>query len=87
MNVDAVNAAFETLGAVLTWSNFVKLRRDREVRGVYWPVTAFFALWGAWNVIYYPALGQWLSAAAGVLLCAGNFAWVAMVLWLKWRTA
>lgn len=37
---DAVNGCFEALGAVMTWKNVAALRRDRTIKGVYWPVTA-----------------------------------------------
>lgn len=84
---DLINATFELVGAVLCWRNAYQLYRDREVRGVYWPMYAFFAAWGVWNLFYYPALGQWFSFAAGVFLCAGNCAWVAGVLWLRWSAA
>lgn len=74
---DLINGSFELVGAVFTWRNFVQLRRDRALVGVYWPTTAFFTAWGAWNLIYYPALSQWFSFMGGVLLVAGNAAWVA----------
>jgi hypothetical protein len=72
---DIINGLFELVGAFMTWRNYVQLRRDGEVRGVYWPVTAFFAAWGLWNLYYYPSLGQWFSFAAGVLLVGWNIAW------------
>ena len=77
---DLINGAFELLGAYFTWRNFLQLRRDRRLAGVYWPTTAFFT---AWNLVYYPALGQWASFAGGVLLVAGNAAWVAMAIRLR----
>ncbi len=74
---DAGNAAFESAGAILMWRNVLQLRRDKQVRGVYWPAWAFFAVWGMWNVFYYgPALGQWLSWWAGLALVSGNLTWV-----------
>lgn len=76
MTPDLINSLFELFGAAFVWRNFAQLRRDREIKGVYWPVTAFFAAWGVWNLYYYPALGQWKSFGAGVILCAGNVAWV-----------
>jgi len=85
MQVDLVNGLFEAIGALFVWRNFVQLRRDGEVKGVYWPVTAFFAAWGVWNLYYYPTLGQWFSFSAGVVLCAGNIAWVIGVLRLRAR--
>lgn len=83
MSPDAINAAFELVGSFMTWRNFVQLRRDRTVAGVYWPVTAFFSVWGLWNLWYYPALGQWLSFSAGIVLCMGNIAWVILALRLR----
>jgi hypothetical protein len=80
---DLINGGFEMLGAVLTWRNFEQLRRDRTIAGVYWPTTAFFSAWGGWNLIYYPALGQWASFCGGVLLVSGNVAWVALALKLR----
>lgn len=82
---DLINGGFELLGAVFTWRNFLQLRLDRDIRGVYWPTTAFFAAWGLWNLIYYPALHQWASFAGGVLLVSGNLAWVAMAIHLQFR--
>lgn len=79
---DAINGGFELVGAVFVWANVVRLRRDRVVRGVYWPTMGFFAAWGFWNLWYYPSLDQWFSFAAGIVLVAGNAAWVVMVLWM-----
>lgn len=75
---DLINGTFELFGAALTWRNYVELRRAREIRGVYWPTQAFFAAWGLWNLAYYPMLGQWASFVGGVLLVAGNAAWVVL---------
>lgn len=83
---DLINGSFELVGAWFTWRNYVQLRRDRVLRGVYWPTSAFFAAWGLWNLVYYPALGQWFSFMGGVLLVAGNVAWVAMAVQLQLAT-
>jgi hypothetical protein len=81
---DAINAAFELVGAFLNWTNVRRLMRDKKVRGVYWPAWAFFALWGWWNLLYYgPFLGQWLSGAAGIIMVIANTTWV--VLAIKYR--
>lgn len=83
MNVDLVNGLFEAGGAFCTWRNAWQLRKDGEVKGVYWPLTAFFALWGLWNLFYYPSLGQWFSFVAGIALVLGNVVWVAQVVTMK----
>jgi hypothetical protein len=72
---DIINALFESFGAYLAWVNFFKLRRDLEIKGVYWPMWVFFSVWGLWNIVFYPAVGAWASAIMGAVLCAGNIAW------------
>lgn len=81
MNVDLVNGLFEAGGAYCTWRNAWQLHKDREIKGVYWPLTAFFTAWGVWNLWYYPALGQWFSFYAGIVLVTGNLLWVAQIIW------
>lgn len=83
MNPDTVNAIFELVGAWFTWRNAWQLWKDKQIRGVYWPMHFFFASWGLWNLYYYPALNQVLSFWAGVVLVIGNLIWC--VLALKYR--
>jgi len=83
---DLINGSIELVGAIFSWRNAWQLRLDREIRGVYWPTSLFFAAWGLWNLYYYPALGQWASFSAGLVLVAGNVAWVAMAIRLKIKT-
>lgn len=80
---DLINGSFELVGAYFTWRNWMQLRQDRTIAGVYWPTTAFFAAWGLWNLVYYPALGQWASFIGGMVLVAGNVAWVALAMHLQ----
>lgn len=77
---DAINAIFEVCGGVTVWLNVRKLYADKRVSGVYWPAFAFYAAWGSWNMLYYPAIGQWLSFYAGLLIVTGNATWVALAL-------
>jgi polyferredoxin len=80
---DLINGGFELIGAFFTWRNAWQLRKDREIKGVYWPTTLFFAAWGLWNLVYYPTLQQWASFIGGVALVAGNLAWVVMAVRLQ----
>jgi len=83
---DIINALFEGFGALFTWRNAFQLRRDREIKGVYWPITVFFATSGLWKLLYYyPSLGQWFSFSAGCFLVLGNIAWATQVVGLKLR--
>jgi len=78
---DLINGTFEVVGGFLYWFNVVKLAKDKQIKGVYWPVTAFFAVWGMWNIIYYPLLDQWVSFFGGLVLFSGNFTWVCLALY------
>ena len=75
---DLVNGTFETTGGVLYWMNVVRLYKDKEVKGVFWPVQAFFSVWGIWNIFYYSGLDQWASFFGGIFFCAGNITWTIM---------
>lgn len=85
MTLDHVNAAFELIGSVLLWLIVLQALRDRRMRGVSpWP-SVFFSVWGAWNLFFYPALGQGWSAVAGIGALAANTSW--LVLWHRYRRA
>jgi hypothetical protein len=83
MNVDLINGSFEFIGAFFTWINAYKLWKDKVVMGVYWPVTAFFSIWGIWNLIYYPSLNQMWSFYGGIILVIGNIMWVVLALYYR----
>ena len=83
MSPDIVNGTFEFVGGILCWANACRLYRDKVIKGVMWQVTGFFTAWGFWNLLYYPALGQWVSFAGGVFLVVGNAAWVVLALKYK----
>ena len=77
---DFVNGAFEATAGFLLWNNVRILVRQKQVRGVSILSTAVFALWGYWNLYYYPSLGQWLSFAGGLNVVAANTAWVVLAI-------
>lgn len=81
MTPDLINACFELGGALLIWANVRRLYQHKAVRGVFAPVFVFYTLWGFWNCIFYPAIGQWLSFYAGAGTTLGNLTWCA----LAWR--
>jgi len=82
--LDAGNALFEGIGAVVIWLNVAALWRDQVVRGVNPWVTVFWTAWGAWNAaVYYPSLEQPMSWAAGACLALGSLAWLCLFIWLR----
>ncbi len=85
MNPDLINGCFELLGAAMLALNVRQLWRDRVLAGVHWAPTVFFAAWGAWNLFYYPNLGQWFSFAGGCAISAANLAWLGSLIYLRTR--
>jgi hypothetical protein len=71
-----INGFFELVGSVFVWINVYKIYIDKEVKGMYWPLSIFFGVWGFWNLYYYPFLDQWVSFWAGIVMAGGNVAWV-----------
>jgi len=43
--------------------------------------TGFFTSWGFWNLIFYPAVGQWLSFLGGAVLVTMNAIWFGQLLY------
>lgn len=83
MSPDLINGLFELVGGYFTWMNAWILFKAKETKGVYWPTWMFFSVWGLWNLYYYPALGQNFSFYAGIILVAGNIAWVGLAVYYK----
>lgn len=83
MTPDHLNALFELVGAGFLMLNVRRLLQDREVKGVSaWPAV-FWSVWGFWNLYFYPAVGQFWSFAAGLLVAAANATWLSLALYLK----
>ncbi len=73
---DLINASFELAGAVPIALSVGRLWRDRAARGIHPLQFGFFALWGMWNLVYYPMLDQWWSLAGGAAIFSANLAWL-----------
>ena len=83
---DAVNGSFEMSSGFLLWNNVRILIRQKEVRGVSIITTTVFALWGYWNLYYYPSLNQWLSFIGGLNVVAANTVWVILAIYYTRRS-
>lgn len=77
---DLTNAGFELCAGFAVLNHCRVLWRARRVEGVSATSTAFFVLWGFWNLYYYPSLGQVASFAAGILIVVANVLWLALML-------
>jgi hypothetical protein len=78
--MDAINAVFEFAGSIAVWRNIVQIRADKGYAGLSIWAVVFFTTWGAWNLAYYPSLGQWLSFAAGCSIFLFNCWWIMLLL-------
>lgn len=80
---DIINGSFECFGGWFIILSIVKLHKDKQVHGVSWLHAGFFAVWGYWNLFYYPHLGQWISFFGGVFIVAMNTIWLAQLVYYR----
>jgi hypothetical protein len=72
------------MAALGTWRNYFSLRKDMDIKGVFWPLYLVFLLWGLWDLIYYPVLSQWFSFASNMIIVLGNLLWLNLALHIKY---
>lgn len=73
---DMVNSSFEFIGSIANIPDLIRIRKDKRVKGVYWPARVFFVVWGSWNLLYYPSLQQWWSFYGGIAITLTNAIWI-----------
>lgn len=84
MTLDHINAVFEGGSALFIASNVRRLYVDKKLSGVNVATTAWFSIWGFWNLFYYFGLAQWFSWAMGAFVFLANTTWV--ILALRYRS-
>jgi len=82
---DIINGSFELCAGLFLCLNIRRLFKDKQVRGVHWVSVGFFALWGYWNLYYYPFLGQWISFLGGIMVVTANTAWLIQIIYYTWN--
>jgi len=82
---DMVTGLFNIVGAGFLLTNVEKIYKDKCVKGVRIAPTAFFTLWGLWNMFYYPHLGQMLSFVGGFATMTVNLMWISMAVYYSRR--
>ena len=80
---DIINGLFEWGGAYGAWRNAFQLYKDRQIKGVYWPLYFWFTGWGLWNLAYYSSLNQPCSFFGGLVLTSGNLFWLSLAIKLR----
>jgi len=70
MSYDFINAVFECSGGIFVALNAWDIWKKKAVAGQTLTALAFFTAWGLWNLVFYPAVGQWWSTlgAWGIML-------------------
>ena len=87
MTSDLINGAFEAVSAALVYINIKALLRDRQVKGVSLTPAMFFAIWGVWNLVFYPLLNLWWSFLGGLLLTVASVIWLGLAITFNRRHA
>jgi len=77
---DIVNGLFELSGGVFLWLNVYRLYKAKCVRGVSMLAFGFFAIWGYWNLYYYPCLNQMASLIGASSCTAANTVWIILAI-------
>ncbi len=77
---DLVNGLFEGAGGLFILSSIIALWRSKTVSGISWLHIGYFSVWGAWNLYYYPHLGQTLSFWGGIGVFVTNTVYLAMLI-------
>ena len=85
--MDIINGAFESVAGVLIWMNVITLYKDKTITGVHWCPVLVFTLWGFWNLVYYPHLGQWISFFGGIAVVTANTTWLIQMVYYKNRAS
>lgn len=84
MTPDIMNGLFEAAGGLLVLNHCRAVLRDKTVAGVSIVSTSLFAVWGIWNLYYYPHLDQWASFTGGLVIVTANTLWVYLMLKYKY---
>lgn len=80
---DMINGSFEVVASLMILNHCRILHRDKLVRGVSALSTAYFFMWGMWNLYYYPHLDQWWSFIGGALVAVANCLWLGLLLYYQ----
>lgn len=78
---DLINASFELLAGFAILMSIFALHKSKSAEGVAPHTIAFFTLWGIWNLIYYPSLGQIASTIGAISVAAANAFWLCQIVY------
>jgi len=76
LNPDYTQSFFEFGSALFQIKNVIAIRKHRTIKGVHWLPTAFFAIWGVYNLWFYLEMGLPLAWWAGLAITLVNMVWL-----------
>ena len=79
--MDLINGIFELFGVLFILLSVRRLLIDKMVQGISWLQTAYFTVWGLYNLIFYPSLGLWYSFIGGIAIVITNTIWLIMLIY------
>jgi len=82
---DIINGSFEMFGGLFVFMSVIKILHDKCAMGISWLTIGYFALWGFWNLYYYPHLGQTFSFYGGIGVAISNTIYVILIIWYSRR--
>lgn len=80
---DLINSGFEASAGFFVLNHCRVLMREKAVRGLSVVSIIFFSMWGIWNIVYYPSLGQWFSFCGGIFVTTANMIYTMMILYYR----
>lgn len=80
---DQINGAFEALSGLMILLHCRSAWRAKDSRSVSLIATIFFFLWGAWNIHFYPTLGQTWSFYGGLVVFGANLLWLSLIIFYR----
>lgn len=78
---DLINGTFEMFGSLFIAFSVLRAHKDKMVAGVSYVHAGFFAVWGFWNLFYYPHLDQWWSFWGGLAIMSTNGFWLGQLIY------
>ena len=76
-------AAIQVAGVACAACNVLQLYRDRCLRGIYWPLMAFYIAAGFVALAHFADVGNWLGFAGACALTACNIVWLLLAIAIR----
>lgn len=77
---DFFNGIFQIFGTLFICRDIQLLLKHKTIKGKGVGSNLFFAVWGFWNLYYYPSLDQWFSFFGGLCIVIANMVWFSIAI-------